>query len=970
MSLTTIGEKYRDFVVKRILPLTELRAQLVELEHEPTGATVMHIANDDPENLFCLSFQTLPYNSNGVAHILEHTVLCGSKKFPVKDPFFAMTRRSLHTFMNALTGSDFTCYPAASQVENAFYNLLDVYFDAVFHPNLKKESFWQEGHRLEFVKDKLEWKGIVYNEMKGALISPETRLWHYIMGALVPDLPYSHASGGDPKIIPTLTYEELRAFHDQYYHPSRCLFFFYGNLPLKKHLDFLSEKELKSVVKKPPLPPLPQQKRWSAPKEKKGLYPTTETDELEKKCYVAFAWLTVPILDQETALALTLIDAILMETDASPLKYPLLQSGLCVTADAFIDTEMSELPYVIICRGCKEENAQAIESLILKTLQEVVFDSELIEAALHQIEFSRTEIVGDHSPFGLTLFFRSALAKQHNCPPENALLIHQLFDSLRKHIADPNYLPSVVKKYLIDNPHRLRVVMKPDPDLIAKEEETEKLLLREIEAKLSPEGKQEVINRTESLHKYQKEIEGQSLECLPKVSLHDVPVLIRDYALKEHKHVFYHENFTNKIVYSDLFFDFSHIPEEDLSFAQFFISILPEVGAGGRSYMDNLSYMQAHTGGIGASFAPYVMAVDSKALRPGVAIRGKALYRKSKELFSLLKEMVASPRFDEAERIEELLMQTQSGLQTRLARNALRYATQLALSGTSIATKLSHQWYGLSFFHMINKLCEEKNIKKVCQRLQGMQEQILSLRNPHLVLSCDAAMIGHLKKTDYHGLLQLPSHSVPVWTGSYPLVPVSSQARAIATPIASTCMAFKVSPYIHPHAPYLSLASHLFDNKVLHPKIREQGGAYQSGSSYLAGTGQFTFYSGRDPQIAHTLRVFEEAIAYVAEGKFTDRDLEEAKLGMIQQLDSPIPPGGRAIAAYTWWREGKTPEMRSHFRKALLEATRSEIKLAVEKELLPQVREGVVVTMANEELLKKENDAMSHFRKPLPIIPL
>ncbi len=503
------GEKYRGFAVKRILPLTELRAQLLELEHESTGATVMHIANDDPENLFCLSFQTLPHNSNGVAHILEHTVLCGSKKFPVKDPFFAMTRRSLHTFMNALTGSDFTCYPAASQVEKDFYNLLNVYLDAVFHPNLRKESFWQEGHRLEFVKDTLEWKGIVYNEMKGALISPETRLWHYIMEGLVPGLPYAYISGGDPKIIPTLTYEELRAFHDQYYHPSRCLFFFYGNLPLKKHLDFLDANCLKDVAKKPPLSPLPVQSRWKQPKELKGFYPTTETDELEKKCYVSFAWLTVPIHDQETALALTLIDAILMETDASPLKYALLQSGLCVTADAFIDTEMSELPYVIICRGCREKDASAIEDLILKALQDVVFDAELIEAALHQLEFSRTEIVGDQSPFGLTLFFRSALAKQHNCPPENALLIHQLFDSLRKRIADPAYLPSLVKKYLIDNPHRLRVVMEPDPHLISKEEETEKLLLREIESKLTPEAKQEVLSRTERLHQYQKEIEGQ-----------------------------------------------------------------------------------------------------------------------------------------------------------------------------------------------------------------------------------------------------------------------------------------------------------------------------------------------------------------------------------------------------------------------------------------------------------------------------
>lgn len=225
-----VGDRYQGFFVKKVVPIEELKATLLELEHLPTGAQVMQIACDDPENLFCLSFETHPYNSNGVAHILEHTVLCGSRKFPIKDPFFSMTRRSLNTYMNALTGADFTCYPAASQVEKDFYNLLDVYLDAVFHPQLKKESFLQEGLRLEFQDPKhlkgLVWKGIVYNEMKGALASPDVRLWHAVMRALMPQLTYAHTSGGDPEMIPTLSYEELLQFYETHYHPSRCLFFF------------------------------------------------------------------------------------------------------------------------------------------------------------------------------------------------------------------------------------------------------------------------------------------------------------------------------------------------------------------------------------------------------------------------------------------------------------------------------------------------------------------------------------------------------------------------------------------------------------------------------------------------------------------------------------------------------------------------------------------------------------------------
>ncbi|MES2272616.1 MAG: insulinase family protein, partial [Chlamydiota bacterium] len=299
-SLSAVGQTYHGFVITQYLPLEELQSTLIELTHEPTGARVMHIANTDPENLFCLSLQTLPSSSNGVAHILEHIALCGSRKFPIKDPFFAMTRRSLNTYMNALTGQDFTCYPASSQVEKDFYNLLDVYLDAVFHPELKHLSFLQEGHRLEFVDPKnpkgpLQFQGVVYNEMKGAMSSIESRLGEAISKRLMPDLPYSHNSGGDPKDIPSLKYEELIEFHQLFYHPSRCLFFFYGNLPLAKHLDFILERALKGVQKIPQISPIPLQPRFKAQIVAQDRYPIAQGESLDGKTQVAFAWLTAPI---------------------------------------------------------------------------------------------------------------------------------------------------------------------------------------------------------------------------------------------------------------------------------------------------------------------------------------------------------------------------------------------------------------------------------------------------------------------------------------------------------------------------------------------------------------------------------------------------------------------------------------------------------------------------------------------------
>ncbi len=282
--LDETGHKYKDFKLEKIVEVKGLNCTLRELVHEPTGARVMHIANDDPENVFCLSFRTLPHDSTGVAHILEHTVLCGSAKYPVKDPFFSMNRRSLNTFMNAFTGSDFTCYPAASQVEKDFYNLLEVYLDSAFKPLLKELSFAQEGHRLEFSEadnkdSSILFKGVVFNEMKGSYVSPTARLWKALHAELFPDITYSFDSGGDPKEIPTLTHQGLVDFHRQHYHPSRCLFYFYGDIPLEKHLDFLAEKTLKGIEKLDPLSDIPLQKRFKKPVVKTLPYPIAPDKE-------------------------------------------------------------------------------------------------------------------------------------------------------------------------------------------------------------------------------------------------------------------------------------------------------------------------------------------------------------------------------------------------------------------------------------------------------------------------------------------------------------------------------------------------------------------------------------------------------------------------------------------------------------------------------------------------------------------
>lgn len=963
-------ETYRSFRITKYIPLNELQSTLVEAIHEPTGARVMHIANDDPENLFCLSFQTLPSRSNGVAHILEHIVLCGSDKFPVKDPFFAMTRRSLNTYMNALTGQDFTCYPASSQVEKDFYNLLSVYLDAVFHPELKKMSFLQEGHRLEFAEPKnpqspLQFQGVVYNEMKGSLSSADSRLWEAVMKHLTPDLPYAANSGGNPKEIPSLTYEELKNFHNIFYHPSRCLFFFYGNIPLAKHLDFLLENELEKTKKQAPLPPIPKQERFKTPIAVTECYPIEASESTKNKTWVVFSWLTAPLIHQEEVLALCLLDSILMDTDASTLKMALLKSGLCTSAESSIDTEMSEIPLTVVCKGCEKENAPLLKQILFETLENCVFKAEDIEASLHQLEFQRTEIGAEGVPFGLSLFFRAGLTKQHGSEAENALLIHTLFRDLRARLQDSDYLPSLLRKYLIDNPHFVELTFIPDPQLDAKERLEEEEKLKALRPLINEKA---LIEQAEQLANYQESIETQSLDCLPKLNLSDVPATARDFPLKETSkgplQIFHHDCFTNQILYADLVFDLPHIPAKDLGLVSLYSRFMTELGCGDRNYEETLSYQQAYTGGVGASLALHMFQQNPNVCRPSFSLKGKCLARYSDKLFSLFIDLAKGVRCNDAPRIKELLFQSATILQNRLTKNSLNYAIQQALKGFSAASFIFDEWNGLSYYNQILEWA--KNPELLPQELARIQDLILSKGTPHLVLSCEANMFSHLQEKNFFGLPeQLKCSSLNPWTNDYTLPETSSVARFIASPVAFTAKGLRTISYNDPRSAFLLIATELLENCYLHKQVREKGGAYGSGASYAPQTGNFHFYSYRDPNLSKTIDAFEKAIEKIGGGHFTEAELEEAKFGVIQSIDEPVPPGSRAMIAYAWKRSGRTFSDRQAFRQNILNAKKQDVAQAV-RELLPN-QPSCIVSFLGEDLYKKESKKL---KGPLGILPV
>lgn len=978
------GQKIGKFLVERIVPVEELQCELIELRHEPTGAAVMHIAADDPENLFCLSLKTTPDSSNGVAHILEHTVLCGSKKFPVRDPFFSMNRRSLNTFMNAMTGSDFTCYPASSQVKKDFYNLLEVYIDAVFHPRLDEQSFRQEGHRLEFATgddpaSPLEYKGVVFNEMKGVLASPERRMWEAFGRELFPGSTYGVNSGGAPEDIPSLTHEQLKDFHKHYYHPSRCTFFFYGDIPLQEHLDFIEKHALAGVKPAEPLPTIALQPRFTEPVVIEESFPIAKDEDTTEKGLVCFGWLTVPIEDQSTLLALSVLDLLLTGTDAAPLKKALLRSGLCKGVGMAMEDDIREVPMILLLRDCNPDNAQKIEELVWQTLETCAnegFAERRIEAALHQLELDRVEISGDNHPFGLTLYMRSALLRQHGVAPEKGLFIHELFDELRQRCSDPNYLPSLIRTYLLENPHRLRLTMRPDKELEERERRAEEQKLEQIRNGLSLEEQNELLRLAKELEEIQDEAEDEALELLPKVTLSDVPEKGLHYPLQTRQEgdvkVLYHEAFTNRMIMADLVFDMPAVREEELLPTKLFSLVLANIGCGGRSYAEVLEYQEEHTGGVRCSLSLNPQAGDPDLFRPACQIKGKVIRRKADKLMPLIHDMICSPDFSDKERLRELLTKHYSGLHASITNSPLSYAINLAGKGLSVGSRITEAWYGLEYFHGVQDLVQnfDTRIDGLIEHFEKLRARLLSPHNLELVLTCDQKSYETLVPT-LAELQGLPTAEFKPWTNDFSLEPTSSQARLIAAPVSFTAKVFRTVPSTHPDAPLLGVASFLMDNKTLHKRIREQGGAYGGGCNPNPMAGKFTFYSYRDPNIVDTLEAFDESVHALIAGKFADQDLEEAKLEVIQQLDSPVAPGSRGITEYGWLRGDRPFERRQAYRQRLLEASAKDVMRAAAEHLKGNMDSGAAVTFAGKELIESENKRLTELGKqPFEILPI
>ncbi|MBW6475796.1 MAG: insulinase family protein [Chromatiales bacterium] len=947
-----------DFIRQHAIPA--LNIGLEEYRHRGTGAVHYHLAAEDDQNAFLVAFRTVPQDSSGVAHILEHTSLCGSRKYPVRDPFFMMTRRSLNTFMNAFTASDWTAYPFATRNRKDFDNLLDVYLDAVFFPSLNELDFLQEGHRVEFAEpgnpdSELVYKGVVYNEMKGAMSAPVSTLYQTMTRELFPSITYHHNSGGDPAHIPDLSYQQLKAFHARHYHPSNAVFMTYGDIPAAAHQAHFEQGALQQFDALDLNIAVPDEQRYRTPVQVDDHYALDGEEDTEDKTHIVVGWLLDNITDAEALMRGHLLSGVLLDNGASPLRHALettklgcAPSPLCGLSDS-----SREMFFVAGLEGSNPEHAEAVENLILAVLEKVASEGvpqDTVEAVLHQLELSQREISGDGFPFGLQLMVHGLGPILHGAAAIEAIDIDPVLARLREQIKDPEFIKGLACK-LLNNPHRVRLVMRPDPQLSEQQSAAEAARLAAIKAGMDDAAKQQVIHMAEQLLARQNQQDDP--EVLPRVGLEDVPAELsiptgqQDQLLEMPATSF--ARGTNGLVYQQVVVELPALADELVELLPLYTELLPELGYGELDYLQAQSQQAAVTGGIGASVGIRGAVDDVQRDRSYFTLSGKALLRNHTALAEIMHSMFTSARFDELPRIRELVAQERMYREQRVTSAGHSLAMAAASSGLAPNAALQHRWSGLAGIKALkaldDSLDEPKALEKLAEQLAAIHQQ-LSQAPRQLLLIGEAEHLNAQRDSLSAIWQQRPA----IQNGTAFAAPAApgrlAQAWTTSTQVNFCARAYPCVAAEHEDAPALTVLAAFLRNNYLHRAIREQGGAYGGGASFDVDSGAFRFYSYRDPRLGETLADFDQSVQWLLENQHEWRLVEEAILGIVSNIDKPGSPAGEAKKTFHGNLHGRTPEQRRRYRARILAVREADIKRVAETYLKPEQASTVVITDA------------------------
>lgn len=973
------GSSIDGFKVKSINLLPKLNNLMIQLEHKKTGAQMIHLCNEDDNNCFAVAFRTTPTDSTGVAHILEHTALCGSKNYPVRDPFFSMIRRSMKTFMNAFTASDWTMYPFSSQNESDFYNLMNVYLDAAFFPLLSIDSFRQEGHRFEFedpenMESNLTLQGIVYSEMKGAMSSQSQIMNNSLGKALFPTITYKHNSGGNPPDISKLTHSQLLDFHKKHYHPSNALIYTYGDIALEKHLPVINSV-LSQFDKIPLETTVPDEKRYISPKSFDFSYPLSNHEDDGEKCQIALAWLTCDIKNPLEILSLQLINLILLGHSGAPLRKTLLESklGKSLADTTGLEDDIKETYFSVGLQAVSEDNIDKVEALILSTIQEIYergINQDQIDSAIHQIELSTSEISGGHYPYSLNLLFRFFGTWMHGGDPHNAIDFDTVLSELKGKIQKKGYLESQIKKYFIDNPHRVKIILKPDSTLAETQQVELQKQLEEIRSGFSEKQKQEINHISKNLKLLQESKED--LSCLPTLQISDIPRSIKytepfRKGIDDMDFTFY-DRPTNGILYTSWHFKMDSISLEDRDWLPLLGYILPNSGTAGMSYEELASQVTRYTGGFSAAPSIEKRVGYPLIYRDFFSVSTKSLNRNINEMFSLAGKIVGEWDFSDFNRIQTLIAQRANGLINSIVQQGHNYALSLAGRNFGIAGNIEEIYGGIHQIQFMKKLVSmgKPELEAAIQKLNGIlakifckdQLSILAVGEKDVLNPTREALSRFIEKLQTSASIS-PEEKPSAFTSTNNKFELGFQKEAwlTTTPVSYVAQSHKVPEYSHDDSPVLLVLANLLKSCFLHGEIREKGGAYGGMAVYNPNEGIFSLLSYRDPNLSRTYSVYSDTLSWLEKGEFSIEETKEMILQTCSSMDIPMSPAGKATSDYLADRMGKTRELRNRFRSSVLKCTKEDLIEVGCKYLKTRAS---MATITSEEILTREKDNLKN----------
>ncbi len=943
------------------------------LKHRKTGARLVLIENKDENKVFNIGFRTPVSDSTGVPHIMEHSVLCGSKHFPVKDPFVELVKGSLNTFLNAMTYPDRTLYPVASCNEKDFQNLMHVYLDAVFYPNIyqKEEIFRQEGwsYEMKEKEDELKINGVVYNEMKGAFSSPNGVLSRMILASLYPDTSYQYESGGDPDVIPTLTYQQFLDFHRMFYHPSNSFIYLYGDMDMEEKLEWLDREYLgkfeaisvNSAVKK--------QMPFAEVKEIRKPYSVAEGEDTKNAAYLSYNVSIGEGQDVTLCTAFEILKYTLLSSPGAPLKKALLEAKIGAEVVGSFDMELKGAYLSIVAKNTQLEKKEQFLSIITDTLTKICetgLDKKALEAAINTLEFQYREADFGRYPKGLMYslqIFGSWIYQEEN--PFDYLDCNKVFAWLRTQIAT-GYFERLIREKILDNSHASIVILEPQSGLTTKREEALAAALREKKALFSEAEIEEIVSRTKHLKQYQDEpSKKEDLEKIPLLSREDIGKKAMDYPNEvreeEGTKVLFQNLYTNGIGYISFLFLAEGLTKEELKYASLLKNVLGFMDTKKHSYGELANEIDFHTGGLSASISTYLNCQDAKTNCTAFEVSGKALYEKQDYLFSLAEEMMFETEFTDSRRLYEIIAEIKSRAQAQALSGGHSLAVMHALAYLSPGYRKMDQTTGLEYFQFIEELEKHFEEKKteIAEKLASVAKKLFTRENFFISYTADEEGYKQIKTKVSLLVNRLKKEKEEVTESKTDIdktekefvidkknegFKTSSQVQYVAR-VGN----FRNAGYEFSGA--MKILTVIMNYEYMWLNIRVKGGAYGCMSSFLR-NGDSYFVSYRDPHMDETNQVYEGIVDYVENFTVEDRDMTKYIIGTISDLDTPLTPYSKGVRALSNYMMGITNEMLQKEREEILMATQETIR-----GLAPAIRavleDGAVCAIGSEEAIGK-----------------